>query len=169
MVQCGLIITIIKPQNFKTEQTTYTCDSLDDAKNKLIERLVSVFSINIDYPFDFVDFEYQWFEQQYINSNAFYYKIFIEGKWESPWEEQEIYSDVLDRIQSIEEANPPNFDEIYGEPDPDEDIINKFSMEQNEIDEFEKKICKIIKQSKEVDSDNQVKECNCLRCKEAHP
>jgi hypothetical protein len=52
---------------------------------------------------------------------------------------------------------------------PDEDIINKFSMEQNEIDEFEKKICEIIKQSKEVDSDNQVKECNCSRCKEAHP
>jgi hypothetical protein len=32
MVQCGLIITIIKPQNFETEQGTYTCDSLDDAK-----------------------------------------------------------------------------------------------------------------------------------------
>ena len=173
MNKIGLIITINKFKHyFETNQITLLCESIDEAKNKLVEHVANDFSnLNIYYPFELVEFEYHWFGQQNVNNNAFYYRLFIDGQWHNPWNEQDIYSDVLDKIQANEESNPPNFDEIYGEPDPDENTVNKFTMEQNEeIHEFEKKLTDIIKQSKNINiKEDQVKECKCKQCKENHP
>lgn len=170
MNKIGLIITINKFKHyFETSQTTWLCESVDEAKDKLVDHLAREFSsLNIDYPFDLVDFEHHWFGQQYVNTNAFYYKLFVEGIWQEPWEYQDIYSVVLDKMQANEESNPPKFEEIYGEPDPDEDATDNFSMEKNEqIHEFEKKLTEIIEQSKTVSfKEEQVKECKCDKCKE---
>lgn len=170
MNNIGLVITINKfKQYFETSQSTLICESIDEAKYKLIDYLAKEFNnLNIDYPFDFSDFEYNWFGQQYVNTNAFYYTLFIDGAWHEPWEHQDIYSEVLDKMQTIEEANPPNFDEIYGEPNPDEDTVDKFSMEKTEqIHEFEKKLTEIIKQSKTLNfKEDHIKECECEKCKE---
>lgn len=146
MNKIGLIITINKFKHcFETNQTTMICETIDEAKNILINHLTKEFSnLNIDYPFDLIDFEYHWLGQQYVNTDAFTYKLFINDKWHEPWELQEIYSDVLDKIQANEEADPPNFEEIYGEPDPDEDIIDKTQI----IHEFEKELTDIIEQAK---------------------
>lgn len=172
MNKIGLIITINKFKHyFETNQLTYMCESMDKAKDTLVDHLVKEFSnLNIDYPSEFSDFEHYWFGQQYVNTNAFYYKLLTEGVWHEPWEHQDIYLDVLDKIQANEEDNPPNFDEIYGEPDPDENIVDKFSMEKNEnIHEFEKKLTEIIKQSKTVHfKEDEIKECTCKKCKESH-
>jgi hypothetical protein len=180
MNKIGLVITINKFKHyFETSQITLLCDSIDEAKDKLIEYLSKEFcALNIDYPLDLADFEYHWFNQQYVNSDAFYYKLFIEGSWREPWEYQDVYSDVLDKMQLDEEAEPPNFEEIYGEPNPDEDTNDNFSMENNEhIHEFEKKLTEIIKQAKTVNfkedqikedqiKEDQIKECKCDKCKE---
>jgi hypothetical protein len=172
MNKIGLIITINKFKHYwETSQTTMLCESMDKAKDKLVDHLAKEFSnLNIDYPLELSDFEYHWFGQQYVKSNAFNYKLFMEGVWHEPWEHQDIYSDVLDKMQANEEADPPNFDEIYGEPDPDENAIDHFSMEKNEyIYEFEKKLTEIIKQSKTANfKEDQVKECKCEKCKENH-
>ena len=169
MNKIGLIITINKFKHyFETSQMTWSCESINDAKDKLVEHIANEFSnLNIDYPFDFLDFEYHWFGQQNVNTYAFNYKLFIEGAWHEPWDHQEIYSDALDKMQAIEESDPPNFEEIYGEPDPDEDTIDHFTMEKNEqIHEFEKKLTEIINQSKNlIFKEDQVKECKCDKCK----
>jgi len=172
MNKIGLIIIINKFKNyFETSQTNFVCDSVSDAKDKLVEHLAKELSIlNIDYPNDFIDFEYHWFHQQYVNTSAFNYKLFTDCVWCEPWEHQEIYSDVLDKMLANEESDPPNFEEIYGEPNPDEEVIDKFSMEKNEqIHELESKLTEIIKQSKTVSfKEDQVKECKCEKCKENH-
>jgi hypothetical protein len=173
MNKIGLILTINKfKQYFQSSQMTWSCDSLEEAKYKLIEYIANEFyNVNIDYPFDLLDFEHHWFGQQYTNTNAFNYKIFMEGEWHNPWDDQEIYSDVLAKIQAAEESNPPNFDELYGEPDGDGDAENNSTMEQNdEIHELEKKLTEIIKESKKTTfKEDQVKECKCDKCKENHP
>jgi hypothetical protein len=169
MNKIGLLIRINKyKQYFESEQKTFVCDSIESAKTELINVLVKNIShLNIDYPDDFNDFEYQWF-QRYIKVNAFDYNIFINNEWVEPWELQEIYSDVLEVMQQNEEANPPNFDEIYGEPNPDEEVVDNFSMEKSEqIHEFEKKLTEIIIQSKTCNfKEDQIKECKCEKCKE---
>jgi hypothetical protein len=65
--------------------------------------------------------------------------------------------------------NPPDFSQIYGEPDPDEDTLDKFTMEDNEhIKEFESKLKEIISNSKKVSfKEDQVKDCNCDKCQDA--
>lgn len=172
MDKIGLIVTVNKfKHHFETNQTTWSCESIDDAKNKLVEFLAKeLSSLNIDYPFDLSDFEYIWFDKQYVNTNVFYYKLFMEGQWREPWDHQDIYSDVLDKMLEHEQSNPPIFDEIYGEPDPDEEKIDNFSMENNEqVREFEKKLTEIINQSKNVHlKEDLVKECKCEKCLESN-
>ena len=169
MNKIALLIRINKyKQYFESDQKTFICESIEEAKNNIINILVKNFShLNIDYPDDFNDFEYIWFKK-YIKVNAFDYKIFDGNQWIEPWELQDIYSDVLDLMQKNEEADPPNFDEIYGEPEPDENVIDDFSMDKSEqIHEFEKKLTEIIIQSKTCNiKEEQLKECSCHKCKE---
>ncbi len=172
MNKIGLVITINKYKHyFETNQITCICETMDEAKDKLVEYLANEFSIlNIDFPLDLADFEHLWFHQQYVNTNSFYYKLFMEGVWHEPWDHQDIYSDVLNKMQAYEESNPPNFEEIYGEPDPDENKVDHFSLDKDEqIHELEKKLTEIINQSKTVQiKEDQVKECKCEKCKESH-
>lgn len=172
MSKIGLIVIINKFKHyFESSQTTFTADSVDDIRDQLINYLAKELSIlNIDYPQELTDFDHYWFGQQYVNTNSFYYKIFNNGIWSEPWEYQEVYSDILDKMLSNEQSDPPKFDEIYGEPDPDEEIANNFKMENDEqIHELEKKLTEIIKESKNVHfKEDQIKECKCNKCVEGH-
>lgn len=168
----ALIVFVNKFVNtFETKQQTFICSSIEETKDKLINYLSNEFScMNIDYPLELADFEFYWFGEKYVNTNSFYYKIFANDIWSEPWDSQEIYNDVLDKMHEIELNNPPNFEEIHGEPDPDSEVIDNFSMENNEqIHELEKKLTEIVEQAKlcEVQDGAQVdeiKECKCLRC-----
>ncbi len=171
MNKIGLIITINKFNHwFETTQVSFSCENIDDTKNNLVDYLVTQFkNLNIDYPLDFADFEYAWFKQQYVNTNAFYYKVFMENSWHEPWDQQDIYSEVLDKMFEQETQNPPDFTNLYGEPDPDEEVNDKFdNIEENElINELEKKLTNIIKESKNVHfKEDTVKECKCEKCQE---
>ncbi len=171
MNKVGLIVTINKYNHwFETMQTSYVCDDIEDAKNTLVDYLVQQFrNLNIDYPLDLSDFEYLWFKQQYVNTNAFYYKLFMENIWCEPWDQQDIYSEVLDKMFEQETQNPPDFSNLYGEPDPDEEVNDNFdNIEHNEqLLELERKLTNIIKESKNVHfKEDTVKECKCDQCQE---
>ncbi len=170
MSKIGLVVNINKFNHyFETSSTTFICNDLEEAKNKLIDHLVvNMGNLNIDYPMDFTDFEYIWFKQNYVNTEAFIYYIYAEETWFRPWDSQDIYSDFLDKMIEKDSSNPPDFETIYGEPNPDEETEDKFSMEQNEeIQELEKKLSEIITNAKTSNNhEDQVKECNCERCKE---
>jgi hypothetical protein len=170
MTKFGLIITINKFNNyFETIQTTYVFDTIDEAKNKLLTYLGDQFKhLNIDFPIDFIDFEYMWFKEQYINTNAFNYKIFNNDEWTEPWDTQEIYSDVIELMIEAETKIPIDFSQLYGEPDPDENVNDNFTMEPTEqMQELENKLKEIISQAKTMDiQTDQVKECPCSKCLE---
>jgi hypothetical protein len=165
----GLIVTINKFNNcFESYQEIYTGNSMEDVNNKLINIISTEFNkINIDFPLELSDFEYIWFKQNYVKCDAFSYKIFYDGKWSEPWDNQEIYSDVLDKMLEKTIANPPDFSEMYGEPNPDEDKIDNFAEAPSEqLLEFEQRIKEIIEQSKDAHiGEDTVKECHCDKCK----
>jgi len=176
MNKIGLIVNINKYKHyFETSNATFVCDTFDNIKEKLINHLVLHFgNLNIDYPMDLTDFEYIWFNQNYVNTNAFSYFIFSQSdqsaKWSQPWELQEIYDDFLDKMVEKDSLNPPDFDTIYGEPNPDEDMDDNFTMDHNEeIEKFEKKLNEIMTNAKNIEiHENQVKDCDCDKCKEGY-
>jgi hypothetical protein len=172
MNKIGLIVNINKYNHyFETSNATFVCDSVDEAKNKMIDHLVTrMGSLNIDYPMDLNDFEYIWFNQNYVNTNAFIYFIFNETKWYQPWDLQEIYEEFLDKMVEKDSSNPPDFDTIYGEPNPDEEAEDNFTMEHSEeVQKLEQQLSEIISNAKNVDiHENTVTDCDCDRCKEGY-
>jgi hypothetical protein len=172
MSKIGLIITINKfTTYFESNTYTFVYDSVNDARNKLVEILVENFKyINIDFPNNLVDFEYIWFKQQYVNVNSFNYKVFLDNRWVEPWDSDDIYDDVLVKLEEYEIQNAPDFSKMYGEPDPDVDTDDKFNIENNEqTHEFESKLKEIISQAQNTKTkDDEVKDCPCEKCQEGY-
>lgn len=151
MNSIGLIININKYITHYSEnrQFTFICNDLEDVKNILINHLVTIFqNLEIDFPEDFDDFSYIWFNQQYTKCNVFDYKIFINNKWEEPWELQEIYSEVLEKMYEEEIKNPPDFSKIYDEDKDINDENNFIEKPSDQINELEKCFRDIIEQAK---------------------
>ena len=114
----GLIIVINK--YLSQEILTFNFNSIDEAKNKLISILIDKFkNLNIDFPLLLSDLEYLWFNEESLDLPIFTYKIF-DDTWTNPWDDQEIYSDVLDKLHEIE-INTTHDSDLDDEPDePDE-------------------------------------------------
>ena len=112
----GLVININKYNSYcEIKHTTYICNSIDDCKNKLIDLLVLEFNnLHIDFPLDILDFEYIFLKQNYINTNVFNYMIFFDNEWIHPWEHQDIYTDVLDKLfeNSIQDCQKENINNV---------------------------------------------------------
>lgn len=172
MSQIGLIITINRFTSY-FESNTYTSvfENIDEARNKLVSILVENFKyLNIDFPNNLVDFEYQWFKQQYVKANAFTYKIFSNGIWTEPWDYDDVYDDVLVKLEEYEIQNVPDFAKMYGEPNPDVEADDNFNIENNEnVHEFETKLKEIISQAQSVKiQEDEVRDCQCDKCQEGY-
>ena len=170
MNKVALSLTINKYNNhFESKPYFLTFETLEQSRTELINILVTHFKkLHINYPQDLVDFEYELFNHQYVKADSFVYQIYHNDRWSEPWESQDIYDDVIEQIIKEESENPPEFSEIYGEPDPDENIINKFTMENDECyQEMENKLKEIISQSSDLKiKEDQVKDCKCKSCQE---
>lgn len=170
MNKIGLSLTINKfTTYFESIPHFLMFENLENARTELINILVTHYKkFHINYPPVLIDFEHEVFSYQYVKAETFVYKVFQNDKWEEPWESQDIYDDVIEQIIKEESENPPDFSEIYGEPDPDENIINKFTMENDECyQEMENKLKEIISQTNTVKfKDDQVKDCKCKSCQE---
>ena len=172
MSNIGLIITI---NRFSTyfESNTYTSefDNIENARNKLVNTLVENFKyLNIDFPNNLIDFEYLWFKQQYVKANSFAYKVFVNNKWTEPWDYDDIYDDVLVKLEEYEIQNAPDFAKMYGEPNPDVDADDNFNIENNEhVHEFETKLKEIISQAQSVNiHEDEIRDCQCEKCLEGY-
>ncbi len=108
----GLIVIINK--RIELIEHTFKINTFDEAKEELIKCIALEFNkLDIDFPLELVDFECEWFDRNYMIANAFSYNIFDsnENKWEKPWELDEIYSAVLEKIQLLEIDKPQiNYD-----------------------------------------------------------
>ena len=104
----GLIIYI----NYKLIriEKTFSLDNIDDAKKELINYLSNeINKLHIDFPISINDFEYLWFEHNNMEhlENVFSYNIFdtIDFKWKKIWDIQEIYNDILEKINELDIDN----------------------------------------------------------------
>lgn len=137
MTNIGLIVTLNKYTTyFESILKTFTSTDLEELKKNMIDFLCShTNSLTIDYPMELEDFEYIWFKEQYMKCNLFTYKVFMDGKWTQPWEDQDIYDIMLEEMhkQEIEKGVDP---ELYNEPDPDEDASDKIKYDDKIINEL---------------------------------
>jgi len=140
-----IALIIIINKYLSQEILTYNMNNIDEAKNKLISILVDKFkNLNIDFPLFLSDLEYIWFNEESIELPIFTYKIF-DDKWTNPWEEQEIYTDVLDKLHEIEINTIPDFSDLYDEPSGDN--LYEDNTDDNKYNEFESIIKNIINNS----------------------
>ena len=169
MNKVGLIVTINKYKTyFSSIQTSIVCDSIDDAYTELIKYIVAHLTpLYIDFPLELVDFENIWFNQTYVNADAFTYKLFHNNKWEEPWTQQEIYDDALEVMLAHENTNPPDFSKVFGEDAINDNTENNFTennIKDKDIDIIESKMKEIMEAAKNNGLEHELT-CNCESCK----
>ena len=173
MTKIGLIVTINKYKNhFASSTSTIVCTTIEEARIELIKYIVAHFSLlNIDFPLDYDDFEFIWFNENYVGANAFTYRLYHDNNWIEPWSHQEIYDDVLVAMHVDMIANPPDFDTMYGEPKYDDDTIERDEEIPNEVDTFttgNSAMAEVEQQMKQVmaeaESVHITENCNCNQC-----
>ena len=149
----GLIATVYKYNKyFEPITQTFVADSLDIARDILINFISSnINNLQIDYPLDIDDFEYIWFDNQYIKCDLFSYKIFMDNKWleNNLWGNQEIYTDVLQYMFVKEIIELKNVVQDYdNENENENENENKDDNEINDKNDEEKinKMIEIMKQ-----------------------
>jgi hypothetical protein len=170
MDRIGLIVTINSfNKHFHTKTNSTICKSVEEARDELITYLCGQFdNLNIDFPDNINDFELIWFNREYTTAPCFTYKIFSH-RWEEPWDREDIYNDVLTKMLEQDNKNPPNFDELYGEPTGDEENEDRFMMipeENEEIRELEEKMKQIMKEAAMTDKSNELDKSNLATIKE---
>ena len=164
MENIGLIVIINKFNKYFESQTfTFMSDTLITAKSNLINLIVeNLKNINIDFPDKLIDFEYEWFNHQYVNCNVFSYKILMNNTWSEPWDYDDLYDDILIKLEAYEIQTVPDFTQLYSEPDGETE--DNYDCQTNI---FEAKIKEIISQTNDKKlEDDYVKDCSCDKCKE---
>jgi len=183
----GLSITFIKYNNhFKILNEYLVCDNIEEAREKLIDYFIKqIKDINIDFPLEFDDFEYIWLDNNYIDGNMINYKIFIKNEWIEPWELQEIYSDVLNKLDELytsvlthlqnerievsnlfeelnDELNNELNNELNEELNKDSNLNTPQNKPNNTYSEFENEIHTILNKIN-IKNDFEQK-CECNNC-----
>jgi len=158
----GLIVTINEYKNhFKSYNKTFVCDTIENAKTELITCIASIFNIlDVDFPQDVYDFERIWYDNKYVLAKIYDYKLFVNNKWETPWEYEELYYDIIDEIIKInsncKQENSENDDDDDEQEESDVNVSdeNKYQyLESKNTDKFkelEENIEKILINSKNV-------------------
>lgn len=101
-----LNILITKPKLNKYESLYFTCNDLDECYNKIIVTVKNQITLNVDYPEDYEEFKnLVWYNGVSFDNDVFSYSLFTEGKWLTPWTQQEIYEAVKDIIYNIDVQN----------------------------------------------------------------
>jgi hypothetical protein len=124
----GLVVTINNNINNITKH--FTCITLEQCYQELLECLVQEFKqFKNDYPMTLDDFNILWFDKIFeyygdFDYDCFTYSIFNNNEWIEPWNKDDIYNDLLDKliIKDIEMGF-----KIESDNDTDEsDCYNKY-------------------------------------------
>jgi hypothetical protein len=176
MTTFALTITLNKfTKYFESINKSFTCSDLEVTKNVLINFIAShINHLTIDYPLTLEEFEYIWFDEQYVKCNLFSYNVFNiqSNEWINPWSLDEIYEDTLTYLHAKELLVPVNLSKLYGEPNPDEEeddniLYDDFNDEKELKDNEEqmtttektmlRDIKNIIKQSADLENETETK------------
>ena len=109
----GLIIYVYKKNEIL--EKTFSISNVDEAKIKLVNYLANEFNIlYIDFPLKLSDFEYIWSENHKMENldTIFNYNLFdsSDNLWKKPWDNDEIYNDILDNIILLEVNNNKDYE-----------------------------------------------------------
>lgn len=139
LLKYGLIINLNKYNSFcEIIHKTFIFDTLEDCKNQLINFLINEFKdLNIDFPLELNDFEYIILNQNYINTNMFNYMIFYDNKWITPWELDDIYNEILEKIHELDIKNCIPDEENNNEEDDNNDDNDEEDNDNEENDNEE--------------------------------
>ena len=109
-----MFIIITRPKIPKYEKLTFSCENLEECKNKLIVNFKNNILNKVDYPEDLDDFSSLfWYNEYNMDNNLFDYEIFIDNKWSKPWTLQELYEQVIDIIHKVDIQNSIYNDKNY--------------------------------------------------------
>ena len=102
----GLIITLKFKDNDLIKK--FSLPSLNEIQKELINFLALEFNkLQIDFPLNLNEFESIWFDFYSMNhlDYIFNYNIYDSerSEWITPWELQDIYNDILEKILYLEE------------------------------------------------------------------
>lgn len=110
----SMFIIITKPSIPKYEMDTFTFNTLEECKNKLIISLKNLILKEIDYPDDVDDFiTNYWYNENSMDNEFFDYKLFIDNNWSKPWTLQELYEIVINIINQVDIQNSIYNDKNY--------------------------------------------------------
>ena len=116
-----IVIQISRPHKFRprTDMICLIGSSIDDCKKQIIElRRDECMSIKEDFPEDYSEFaNIVWYKKSNMDNEVFDYKIFNQGKWFVPWDNQEIYDCVLDALHIEDLKNPVPEEEQFEDSD----------------------------------------------------
>ena len=101
-----LNILLTKPKSNKYESLYLVCNDLDDCYNKINVAVKNIITMNVDYPDDYDEFKNLiWYNGVSFDNEVFSYSLFFEGKWISPWSQQEIYDAIKEIIYNVDIQN----------------------------------------------------------------
>ena len=119
-----LFITITKPKVPKYETITFSCETIEDCKNKLIINLKDIIFNKVDYPDDVDDFATLfWYNEFNMNNEFFDYQLFIDNKWCKPWPLQELYDIVTNIIYQVDIQDSIYNDKNYYDGHSDDEEV----------------------------------------------
>lgn len=120
-----IVIQISRPHKFRprTDMICLTGSSLDDCKKQIVELIRDECMLLVgDFPDDYSEFaNLVWYSKANMDNEVFDYKIFHEGKWIVPWDNQEVYDWVLDALHTEDLKNPVPEEEQFVDSDEEPD------------------------------------------------
>lgn len=97
-------IIVTKPNKHKiqTKIVTDKGKDLDDIRNKILYLIQEELSTVHNLPVDYAYFVPIWYATISADAEPFDYKIFINNKWSSPWDIEDLYNDAYEILHKLE-------------------------------------------------------------------
>jgi hypothetical protein len=97
-------VIITKPNKHKiqTKLITETAKDLDSIKSKILYIMQEELSLINNLPTEYSYFVPVWYETISADADPFDYKIFINGKWSTPWNIEDLYEETYEILHKLE-------------------------------------------------------------------
>jgi len=104
MKEIPFFMIITKPNKHKiqTKIITESAKNLDEIKKKLLYIIQEELSVINNLPNEYSYFVPIWYTNISADAEPFDYKIFINNKWASPWDIEDLYEEAYEILHKLE-------------------------------------------------------------------
>ena len=116
-------IIVTKPNKHKiqTKIVTDKGEDLEDIRKKILYLMQEELSTVHNLPMEYGYFVPIWYSTISADAEPFDYKIFINNKWTSPWDMEDLYNDVYEILHKLELL--AGYINVENQPESDEDEL----------------------------------------------